>query len=172
MTLISVLFYGLRDACQGLKIAFVALRDFLYSIPGVKPILQATGAVIKNVPKIGAFVGATASGVGGVLGELSAKSKKQTFRQLGASIVSRDISKAFNTASEDFFARNMFKKENEKWEAPDWKSMLPAREKIGGAYMGLTEGVKFAQDIQRKDNEYLRLIAQSTQSLNDLARGR
>jgi hypothetical protein len=46
------------------------------------------------------------------------------------------------------------------------------REKFTGSYMGLTEGVKFAQDIQKKDNEYLKNIADSTKELARLAQGR
>jgi len=175
VTLLSVMFYGLRDACAGLKIAFIALRDFLYSIPGAKPLLEATGAVIKNVPKVGAFLGATASGVGGALGTAAGIGKKQTFRELGTSIVAGDTFKkifgGFDTAAQDFFARNMFKKENAKVEAPDWKSMLPGREKISGQYVGLTEGVKFAQDVANKSEDYLKQIARSTTSLAELAKG-
>ena len=50
-------------------------------------------------------------------------------------------------------------------------AMLPERQKFTGSYVGLTEGVKFAQEIQKKDNEYLKQIANSTTMLADLAKG-
>jgi hypothetical protein len=44
------------------------------------------------------------------------------------------------------------------------------KQKINTQYVGLTEGVKFAQDIAKKDNEYLKQIAKSTTELSQLAR--
>lgn len=172
-TLISTLFYGWKDILEGVKIALKAYGNAIIyvtsiirklidplnmvgrSIAWVKKneTLKATGAIIKD---FGALPGGTAAGIGGALGAISTGDFK------GAG-------KAFSTAAESFFTRNVFK--DKVWQKPDlsfYKEEMGKGLGITGQYMGITEGVKFAQDTQKREQDqvaYLKSIAENMQKL-------
>ena len=147
--LIDQICIGWKEALEGVKI--VLDTKLVQSIGGFYKKAFGEAGDVLNLIRGGAQ--ATVTGAAAFAGTTSVKGGGNPF-------------KAAEGAMENFWLKHFFKKEMTPWQKP-------IKEDVGsssftGKYIGLTEGVKLSQEMQKKDNAIIKELAKSNKTLDSI----